>query len=123
MPQRRSRRVSLHYRLARRTSAELWNTTGILKGLNRIILARVPAEHRRNVAAAQGAIQEIWCAALTDSIDEAYARGVKDERERQASVEKSGFDLGYKHGLDRAIGQVGQSARRVDEDDFTHVPS
>jgi hypothetical protein len=90
----------------------------VILGLERLVLARVPKEHRREVRAAQVAIRQMWIIAMADGEQAAYAAGQTAERERDEAREESGFNLGYQHGLDRAIGSTGAPARRLDDDDL-----
>lgn len=95
----------------------------IITGLNRAIRRRVPKAHQAEVRSMQEAITHIWTAAVEADREEAYAAGVKAAEQRHAESQESGWQLGYRHGLDRAIGTTGSPARRLDDDDLTMSPS
>lgn len=91
----------------------------LIADLHHAVLRRVRKCDRRDVRAQLVAIDEAWSAIVETSIRSAYANGQQETEAQHAANEKSGFEMGYAHGLERAIGQVGAPARRVDEDDMT----
>jgi hypothetical protein len=88
-------------------------------GLQRLILRIAPKEARSDVRAQLLAIEKAWTVIVEDEIRAAYVRGQREVEDCQAGKEKSGWDLGYQHGLERALGQVGVAARRLDDDELT----
>ena len=95
----------------------------ILRGLKRQLMNHVRPGAKPAVTVLFAAIEDQWAAIMSNAETEAYNRGVRLEQERQASSEKSGFQMGYQHGLERAIGHTGSPARRLDDDDLTISPS
>lgn len=94
----------------------------LIQGLRRAILRRVRSAERAEVFAFLALLEDQYSALMSAVQQESYQEGVTAERKRQEQAEASGFDLGYKHGLERAIGNIGQPARRVDEDELAVPP-
>jgi hypothetical protein len=95
----------------------------IIRGLKRAILRRVPGAATSEVRVLLAALEDQYSALMSTVQHEAFEDGAATERKRQAQVQASGFDLGYQHGLERALGSVGQPARRIDEDEIAALPS
>ena len=94
------------------------NRSTLIRGLKRALLGRVPPEQRAEAGVLLAALEDQYAALMSSVETAAYQEGVTAERQRHEKAEASGFDLGYQHGLQRALGSVGAPARRVDDDDL-----
>ena len=92
--------------------------SAIIRGLRRAILQRTAKEHRRELQTLLAALEDQFATVMEETSTNAYQEGAKAERARLEQQYAGGFDLGYKHGLERALGSVGQPARRLDDDEL-----
>ena len=85
--------------------------------LNAAILGRVPFEHHAEVVAIQAAITQICESARESTEAHAFVNGVKTAEQRETDGRESGFQAGYRDGLEQAWGPVDSPARREHEND------